>query len=308
MDKKALIVINPYAGTRRANRYLTDIVEIANCHGYECTVATTAAQGDGTRLAMEKAGEMDRIIGIGGDGTFNEIVAGVLQANASVEVGYIPAGSTNDFASSLHLSKNIKTAALDIFEGKTCMLDVGCFRQRYFSYVASFGAFTKASYSAPQSIKNGLGHLAYVLEGMKDISNIHPEHIKIETPSATVEGDYIFGAISNATSIGGILTLNPSLVSMNDGMLEVMLIKHPADPLELGRIVYSLQSKQYDPQVISFFSTKEMVITASPAMDWSLDGEKEAGSERIEVRNLHHALRLRVPKKNHTLSEENAEK
>ena len=303
MNKKALIVINPYAGTRRANRYLTDIVEIANHHGFECTVYTTAASGDGTRLAREFAPKMDLVIGIGGDGTFNEVVAGVLQSGKTIDVGYIPAGSTNDFANSLHLSKNIKTAALDIFEGKTCVLDVGCFRQRYFSYVASFGAFTKASYSAPQNIKNGLGHLAYLLEGIKDLSGIHPEHLKIETPDRTIEGDFLFGAISNSTSIGGILTLNPSLVSMNDGMLEVMLIKHPADPLELGRIVYSLQSRQYDPAVVSFFSTKELTVTASPTMNWSLDGEKEPGGKIIKVRNLHHALRLRVPAKNRTLAD-----
>ena len=235
---------------------------------------------------------MDLITAIGGDGTFNEVVSGVIQSGHRVPIGYIPAGSTNDFASSLEIPKNILAAARDVVNGEPVSFDVGSFNGRNFSYVASFGAFTKASYATPQNVKNALGHLAYILEGINSISSIRNEHMIIEADGQVYEDDYIFGAISNSTSLAGILTLNPKFVDMSDGRFELLLVKAPKDLMDLAEIVYMLNSQNYESNRLVFINGSEFKIHADKNTSWSLDGEYQEGCEEIEVRNLHHAIEL----------------
>ncbi|WP_419024045.1 diacylglycerol/lipid kinase family protein [Emergencia sp.] len=293
--KRVLIILNPCAGTKQANKYFVDIIDIFCRAGYETVAATTEKRGDGTEFARSRAKDFDLIVCIGGDGTFNEVIAGVIESGEDVPIGYIPAGSTNDFANSLSLSKNVVQAARDIVGGVPRSLDIGCFNGRYFSYVASFGAFTRASYEAPQSIKNALGHLAYILEGIKDIPSIRPEKIRLKMEQGVYGGDYLFGAVSNSTSVGGILTLSDELVDMNDGMFEVLLIKSPSNILELNQILLALTKQNYQSPMISFFNSSEVEITADPSMPWTLDGEYQEGSEAITIKNLHGAIKLMVP-------------
>lgn len=237
--------------------------------------------------------QVDLITCIGGDGTFNEVVSGLVHSGAKgARSGYIPAGSTNDFANSLHLSKNIVQAARDIVLGNPVAFDIGSFNGRGFSYVASFGAFTKASYETPQNVKNALGHLAYILEGINSIASIRAEHMVIEADGMTYEDDYIFGAISNSTSIAGILTLKPELVDMSDGMFELLLIKAPQDLIELAEIVRMLTTQNYESDMLTFVNASEFLIHANAETSWTLDGEYQEGCEEIKVENLHHAINL----------------
>ncbi|MDD5926779.1 MAG: YegS/Rv2252/BmrU family lipid kinase [Firmicutes bacterium] len=298
MSKKALIIINPCSGTKRANKYLTDIVDIFTTAGYVCTVLTTTKRGDGTIYAREYASKVDLITAIGGDGTFNEVASGVIESGERVPIGYIPAGSTNDFASSLEIPKNILAAARDVVNGEPVSFDVGSFNGRNFSYVASFGAFTKASYATPQNVKNALGHLAYILEGINSIASIRKEHMIIEAGGQVYEDDYIFGAISNSTSLAGILTLNPKLVDMSDGLFELLLIKAPKDPIDLAEIIYMLNSQNYESNNLVFINCSEFRIHADKNTSWSLDGEYQEGCEEIEVKNLHHAIELMMTGRN----------
>ena len=235
---------------------------------------------------------MDLITAIGGDGTFNEVVSGVIESGIRVPIGYIPAGSTNDFASSLDIPKNILAAARDVVNGEPVSFDVGSFNGRIFSYVASFGAFTKASYATPQNVKNALGHLAYILEGINSIASIRKEHMIIEADGQIYEDDYIFGAISNSTSLAGILTLNPKLVDMSDGRFELLLVKAPNDLIDLAEIVYMLNSQNYESNKLVFINGSEFKIHADKDTSWSLDGEYQEGCEEIEIKNLHHAIEL----------------
>ncbi len=292
MTKKVLIIMNPCSGTKKANKYLTDIVNIFTVNDYIPTVLTTTKRGDGRIYAKNYARKMDLIVCIGGDGTFNEVVSGVIQSGVRVPIGYIPAGSTNDFASSLHLSKNIVNAAKDIVQGKPVSLDIGSFNGRNFSYVASFGAFTKTSYATPQNVKNALGHLAYVLEGINSIASIRAEHMVIEVNGMKYEDDYIFGAISNSTSVGGILTLKPELVDMSDGEFELLLIKSPKDLVELGFIIHMLTTQNYESGMMTFINASEFSIHAEKTTSWTLDGEYQEGLEEIKVENLHNAIDL----------------
>ncbi len=290
--KRVLVIMNPNAGQKRGKRYLADILEVFRKNEYVTTVMLTVEQGDAVTLVKEHGQGMDLIVCIGGDGTFNEVVNGVLEAKLFTPIGYIPAGSTNDFANSLKLPKNMVKAATQIVEGTPRTIDIGRFDDRYFSYVASFGAFTKVSYATPQNVKNALGHLAYILEGVKDIPSIRPLHLRFEMPDEVIEGDYLFGAISNSTSVGGILTLNPDVVDMNDGKFELLLIKAPNTIVELNDIILALTTQNYDYPSITFASASEMTVYALPDMDWTLDGEWEAGKEKLEVSNLHSAIRL----------------
>ena len=291
--KKMLFIMNPYAGKRRANKYLADILEMFNRADYLVTVHMTAGPGDATGVVQALAPGMDIVVCCGGDGTFNETVAGLLKADVDIPVGYIPAGSTNDFAASLHLPTEPLEAAQEIVEGVPVSYDAGSFCGRFFSYVASFGAFTRTSYTTPQSIKNALGHTAYVLSGISELSQIRPEHIRMEINGEVGVDDFLFGAICNSTSVGGILTLDHKQVDMADGKLEVLLVRSPQSLLELTECIAAVQSQQYNNcEMITFRSGSKIEITADPEMPWTLDGEREDGHEHITVVNKHLAYRL----------------
>ena len=290
--KKMLFVMNPYAGTRQGARSATDIISIFNRADYEVQVYITSSQGDAVRITREQAGSVDLVVCAGGDGTFNETVTGILESGVDVPVGYIPCGSTNDFATSLSLPTDVKKAAKAIVEGHTVRYDVGRFQDRYFSYVASFGAFTKASYATPQNMKNALGHMAYVLGGLSELSQIRKEHVRIELEDRVIEDDFIFGAISNSTSMGGILMLDPKQVDMQDGKFELLLVREPKNLAEVGECIQALQSQKYNCSMITFLSTDKMKVYASASMDWTLDGERAEGRKEIEIENLHQAIGL----------------
>lgn len=291
--KKLLLIVNPCAGQKKARKHLADIIDIFNRAGYTVVTHITESQGDGERAAKQYAPEMDMIVCCGGDGTFNETISGVLKSGNDIPIGYIPAGSTNDFASSLHLSSDILQAARDIVESDTLRLDVGCFGGRYFSYVASFGAFTKTSYSTPQGLKNTLGHTAYILSGIQELSQLKSHPVRFELPDGTVvEDKFIFGAISNSTSVGGILTLAEDKVDLCDGQFELLLIRVPKDLGELTECVQALKRQTYHCRMLTFINTSQVKVTAPRGMDWTLDGEKEAGHEEICVECIHNAVQV----------------
>ena len=290
--KKLLLILNPCSGKKKASHALADVVNVFNRGGYDVTVYITAARGDATKVVAQRAPEFDLVVCAGGDGTFNETISGLLAGGHDTPIGYLPAGSTNDFASSLHLSKNLVEAARDIVEGTPRRLDVGRFNDRYFSYVASFGAFTRSSYATPQNVKNALGHTAYVLSGITELSQIRNEHVKMEIDGQVVEGDFLFGAICNSTSVGGILTLDPKQVDMGDGLFEILLVRAPENLGEIHECIQALQSQKYNCAMLTFRSAQKVRIFADPEMPWTLDGEKEDGHEMVEVENLHHAIRL----------------
>ena len=295
--KRLLLIMNPAAGTKRANPHLPEILSVFERAGYACLTFMTQKRGDGTELAAQYATQSDLVVCIGGDGSFNEVISGTVRSGAKTPIGYIPAGSTNDFAASLGLSKNVIQAAQDIVAGRPRAYDVGRFRERYFSYVASFGAFTKTSYATSQNVKNALGHLAYILGGIKELSSLHRCRVALTLDDGDrLEGDYIFGAVSNSTSVGGILTLNPEIVDMNDGQFELLLVRYPENAGELAEMVLALSAQNYDSPSLIFRPARRILVEADPGMDWTLDGEFAQGSSRLEIENLHSAVNIVVNK------------
>lgn len=292
MSKRLLLILNPISGKMAGKRHLADVVEQFCRADYAPTVYVTTHRGHARELAYAYGGEMDLVVCLGGDGTFNEVVTGLLDGGYNTPMGYIPCGSTNDFAAGIGLKKTIPEATAAILEGEPHTYDVGMFGERYFSYVASFGIFTRVSYATPQNIKNALGHLAYILEGVKELSNIRPWHVKIEVDGQVMEGDYLFGAVSNSTSLGGVLKMDPKVVNMNDGRLELLLVRMPRTATELSDCIRALAEQKYDTEVLTFMSGSDFTVTADPAMEWTLDGEWGEGAETVRIRNRRDAITL----------------
>ena len=293
MIKKALVIINPKAGMKKSNKLLTDIVSELQKGGYVATVFVTGKQGDGLAFSYKNAKRFSLVIAIGGDGTFNEVVSGVLKSGASVNIGYIPSGSTNDFASTLNLPLSPIKAASNIVNGSPKAFDVGSFNGRIFTYVASFGAFTGSSYNASQDVKNSIGHLAYIFEGVKDIGNIKGFSLGVKADNVNFSGRYIFGAISNTTSLGGLLKIDKQIVDLSDGKLEMILVKEPKSIKDLNYILTAINSKNYSNcPMIDFCSSREIDIVTKDDFNWTIDGEKQIGSQIIEVKNIEKAINL----------------
>ena len=291
--EKLLLLMNPCAGQKKAKKLLAEIIDIFNRADYEVITYITASSGDAEAACIRYAGQVGRIVCCGGDGTFNETVSGVLKSGTDIPIGYIPAGSTNDFATSLCLSSDILQAAKDIVIGTPQRLDIGLFGTRYFSYVASFGAFTRTSYTTPQSLKNALGHTAYVLSGIQELSQLRPHPLRFTlSDGRVIEDKFLFGAISNSTSVGGILTLAPDRVDMADGKLELLLIRAPKDLFELGDCVRALQQKTYNCEMITFLSTNSIAVSAPADLCWTIDGELEPGHPEIQIACLHRAIQV----------------
>lgn len=292
-NNKLLFIVNPIAGRLFPKNNLKRVIELFQTHGYNVSVKKTAYKGHATELVLKYGQNQDIIVCSGGDGTLNEVISGVMKLGKDVTLGYIPSGTTNDFASSLNLSDRMERAAMTIINGQTRTVDIGLFGEsRYFSYIASFGAFTGTSYSTPQSYKNVIGHLAYILEGMKDIPNIRPYHVRVETNDGNYEGDYIFGAVSNSTSIGGVLKLDSNSVNLNDGLFEILLIKNPKSPLDLSRTIISIKKKDFNDKYIQFFKATEAKFYMDEPFPWSIDGEYEAGANEVIIQNIPSAIKI----------------
>ncbi len=289
MLKKLLLIINPVAGKKRMKNYLLDVIQIFGHGGYATTVFVTARRGEAVEF-MQLAKDFDLVVCAGGDGTLNEVICGVMKYGVNVPLGYIPCGSTNDFASSMGISLDIRKCAESIVSGGPLLLDIGKFNNRYFTYVASFGAFTATSYSVPQDIKNFWGHAAYIFEGIKDLQSIKPYHMKITAGGKTYENDYVFGAIANSKSFGGIVKLKDELVSLNDGLFEVLLIKMPKTIADLNTIINSLTTSNFDNKCFDFFKASEIKLVPVDDIPWSLDGEYMKPDGEITVTNIHGAV------------------
>ncbi len=295
--KKALIIINPCAGKKLGLRSLPKIIEKLSNADFICTPYITKAPGDGGTFLQNNHAGFDLIVCAGGDGTLHEICGTVIENDITLPVGYIPTGSTNDFAVSLRLPKSVDKAIENIIDGKPVRFDMGEINGRKFIYVASFGAFTQASYATPQNMKNVLGHFAYVLAGIKDITSLKPVHLTVKTDEKSYAGDYIFGAFSNSMSIGGLLKYKAGRVNLRDGKHEMLLIRNPENLLEFAQIVHCLNTGDYNNKMIEHCQSSRFAIHADAKTDWTVDGEYEKGEEEIVICNLPKAVRLIVPAK-----------
>ena len=296
MTKKLLLIVNPCSGRAKMRTELLRVVEILSDGGYTVTVYPTKARGDATDFVCTlQEDEYDRIVVCGGDGTLNEVITGLMKSGLHITLAYIPSGTLNEWSSGLGIARSIPKAAEDITAGKKIQLDIGRFGEKYFSYTASFGAFTDASYSAPQDIKNVLGQAAYFFEGIKSLGNIKPVHLRFKTKDREIEDDFLFGAVSNSMSVGGIVKFDESVVKLNDGQFEVLLIKNPDNILKLQPIIDGILKRDFAKEGIEFFTADSITVTGGDGLSWTLDGEYAKGEDEIVISNIHNAIELIVP-------------
>ena len=290
--KKLLFIVNPRAGKTKSTAPLFDAVAAFSRAGYLVRVFVTEAGGQARDIAAKWGGQYDLVVCAGGDGTLNETISGLMQLEQRPPLGYLPNGSTNDFAASLHLHTTVETAARAVAGGVPYSLDIGRHNDRYFAYVASFGAFTRSSYSASQAAKNALGHFAYILEGLGDLDSLRPYRCAIDADGEHFEGDFIFGAVCNSTSLGGLVKLDPKHVAMDDGTFELLLLRMPKTALDLQNLITAMTRMQYDYPGVIFRHVKNVVLTTSENISWSLDGEYAASAPRVEIQCLPGAIEL----------------
>lgn len=291
--KKMLFIYNPNAGTAMLKPKLADVIDIFVKGGYEVTAYPTQRYHDALAKMLSYTEDYDLVVCSGGDGTLDEVVTGWPDVK-KVPIGYIPAGTTNDFASSLHISKDMLEAADTAVNGRPFACDVGAFNDDYFVYIAAFGIFTDVSYETKQSMKNVLGHLAYVLEGTKRIFNVPSYHIKVTHDGEVIEDDFIFGMVTNSRSVGGFREIIGKNVAFDDGVFEVTLIKTPKNPIELNEIVASLVIKQINSKHVYSFRSRELKFESIEEIPWTLDGEFGGVHDEVLVQNMKQELQIMV--------------
>ena len=288
--QKLLFIVNPHAGRGEIVNKAVDCVSVFQNAGYDVTIYVTQNARDATAVVRARAGEFDRIVCAGGDGTLNEVVTGLMQTDLRPILGYIPAGTTNDFASSLSIPKNQLEAAQTAVGTSLHAIDIGRFNERYFNYIAAFGVFTEVSYATPQQSKNIFGRAAYIFEGVKSLTSIKEHHIAVECSEVEEEDDYIYGMVTNSVQVGGFKTITPESVRLDDGLYEVLLVYPVYNPKELQWLVNDLLTRNEDSSRFRYFRTSHIRFSSPEEVPWTLDGEFGGATRHAEIDNNPRAI------------------
>lgn len=275
--KSLLFIYNPrsgiQAGLQTVTHRLGEIVNLFTERGYDVIVHPTQCRGDCTETVGRLAESVDRIVVAGGDGTLNEAVNGLMQAGVDKPYGYIPCGSTNDFSRSMGIPLQLMSAAENAVSGLPYAYDIGLMNERYFTYVAGFGAFTDVTYTTPQTQKNALGYFAYLISGAASLASIVPYNVRFETPDYSGEGSYILGLITNTLQVGGIKNLLPQDIALDDGLFEVIFVKNPRNAADLNKILVAALKHDFNADCFEYFKTSEITVRSEKPLAWTLDGE-----------------------------------
>ena len=292
--KGLLFIYNPQAGKGTVKAHLSNIVDTFTKAGYLVTIWPTQGKEDATHVAAQQGWWYDRVVCCGGDGTLSETVSGLLALDTPPVLGYIPAGTTNDFSKNLGLPRGVEKAAVTAVEGEARPCDMGRFNGRYFVYVAAFAIFTDVSYGTPQQFKNAFGHLAYVLEGATKLGDLgRAYHLQVEHDEGSLEGDFIYGMVTNTLSVGGFKVFPPKQVSLDDGLFEVVLVRQPRNVADLQDALFSLVRQDANSsRLVEAFHTRKLKVTAAEPLPWTLDGEFGGDPETAVIENLHDAITL----------------
>jgi len=290
--KRLMLIVNPFSGRGQARRFLIDIVSTFSHHGYIVSVYTTSMEHTAESLSQQYSNHYDLVVCIGGDGTLSDVICGLMRTESPPPVGYIPMGTANDVASTLALSKNPKESAFTVINGSPRPIDIGIFDKKFFTYIAAFGAFTEASYLANQGVKRLLGHLAYVFEGFRSVSRIKPHHTIIEYDDGTIEGDFVFGGVTNSTSVAGLVKLDPRDVDLADGLFEVILVRKPVKLHDFYKIVDSIRLKTYDKDNILMLHTQKINFKFDHEVAWTRDGENGGMHREVAIENCKNAINI----------------
>lgn len=291
---KVLLVINPCAGKTSKRPQVYDIIRRFP-EEYKFTTEFTRCSGDATRIVKEKIADHDIVVCAGGDGTLNEVINGIMEMPKRVPIGYIPIGSTNDLATTLGIPSELDKAVENIVSGHMNWYDVGLFNNRYFTYTAAFGAFTKSSYNTPQKLKNRFGHAAYIMNGLTEWKNIESIHAVVECDQGTFEGDFAFGTITDSTSVAGLFKLDANEVRLDDGKFELVLVSSLKNFAQAPALLMQMRRQDYDGKKIFMFHTGKVKITFDREVAFTIDGEFGGNHKEVIAHNLSRAVRIFAP-------------
>ena len=295
MNQRMLFIYNPRAGKAQIRSNLLDIIDIFVKAGYEVTAYPTQAAGDAIKAVQERRAGYDIVVCSGGDGTLDEVVSGMMQCDEKVPIGYVPAGSTNDFANSLKIPKSMIKAADVVVNGRDFACDIGSLNSHNFIYVAAFGIFTDVSYETNQDVKNVLGHAAYLLEGVKRLPMVRSYALKISYDDQVIEGDFLYGMVTNSFSVGGFRGITGKDVLLDDGLFEVTMIRKPTNPLDLNNIIMALVDKRVKSEYIYTFKTPRLTVESEETVPWTVDGEFGGEHMKVVIENKQKVLHIRIP-------------
>lgn len=308
--KKILFIYNPVAGRTQIREYLPDIIDTLSAADFKVLCYPTRGQGDARRIVRERQEDYLYVVCAGGDGTLDEVVSGMMENpdKPFVPIGYIPAGTTNDFAASLHIPTDMRQAAQIIAQGRTFRCDLGLFNETdYFTYVAAFGIFTGTSYQTPQELKNQIGHLAYIFQGVTELGNMRAYNMHVEAEGTVpggsggdlhgrvIDGEFALGMITNSQSIGGFANITGKRVDLQDGLFEVTLVRMPKNPLELSEILFSVGNPDAQTSMIYSFKASRVTLECEEQVAWTRDGEFAGSHRRVTLENRSRQLRILVP-------------
>ena len=292
--KRLFFIYNPCSGRGQLRTKLFEILQVFSEAGYEMGIHPTRASRDAVEQIRSLPDGYDLVVCSGGDGTMDEVVQGMMQREHKIPIGYIPAGTVNDFARSLKIPRNMAKAARTAVEGQNFPVDIGTFNDEYFVYIAAFGVFTDVSYSTRQDMKNALGHMAYLLEGVKRLTNVPSYDLRLESEEVTEEGDFIFGMVTNSRSVGGFKNIIGRRVHFDDGVFEVTFIRKPQNAAELQEILAAILLKEINLKYMCSFRTARLEVTADGPVPWTLDGEYGGEWQKAIIQNHQKALEIRV--------------
>jgi len=295
MRKSMLFFVNPNAGHTEIRAQLMDVIEVFTQGGYDVTVHTTARAREITEVIGEMGGRYDMVCAAGGDGTINETVTGLMRLPSPPALGYLPCGTVNDVASTLHLPKNILEAARIVVSGREARIDLGQFNDRWFAYVAAFGAFTGVPYATAQSDKRIWGRLAYLMRGVQAIGEIRPIHVRVTVGEERVEDDVLFGLVSSTTSVGGFHAKANLDISLDDGLSEVVLVRKIKTIAELNAAATAFMRQDFNGPFFYAWHTGQVAFEFDGDVPWTLDGEFGGAVRRADIYNRRRALRVMVP-------------
>lgn len=285
--KKMLLIINPVAGKEQGKKFAFGLISFFSSEGFIVTVKPTMESSELNIDFVEKNAHLyDIVVCCGGDGTLNETISGLIKSYSETPLGYIPLGTTNDFAKTLGISSSPFESAFAITKGKIKKIDCGYFNGKTFVYVAATGAFTEASYGATPAEKRYLGSLAYIIKGIESLTKLKPFHLKAKVNDEIIEGDYLYASVSNTTSLGGIFKLDPQKVKIDDGFFELVLIKAPSSLSEKGKLVSGLITENLNSEYVDLIYAPEIKIKLDAPMSWSLDGENGGEHKEIIIKNV----------------------
>lgn len=297
MKKKILIINNPRSGRSKHNGKLSDTLNIFKKYGHSVTVMNTTKSGDATEYAKNFGKDYDIVVCRGGDGTFCEIMNGIMTLIKKPFIGFTPAGTTNDLANTLGLSPESQKAANLIMEEPARPCDLGVFNGRYFTYVASFGAFTKCSYATSQKLKNKIGRLAYFYEAAKEVKDIKSVPMRCTVDGKVFEGKFMFGSISNSFTVGKVIHLDENTVCLNDGKFEVLFAENPGTVKGWLKIGECILKKNLDHENIKFMQGSDIKIETldGSKIPWTIDGEFAGNVSDVDLQVHKHAFNMYRP-------------